>query len=116
MRLICPIDDCKGVNTINELVHRQCKTYRPRFQASFAPEQVPMIWVGTMKTTKPGQSSPHVMRLRQQQAAARQASSLSRQSFIGMVAAFFRDARTKVPWRMALEMFITHWIGANVLA
>jgi hypothetical protein len=66
------------------------------------------------KFARPGQPSPHIVQLRQQQAAARQASSQSRQSFIKAAAAFVRAAGIEVPQRMALEVFIVGWIDANV--
>ena len=66
------------------------------------------------KFAKPGQPSPPIVQLRQQQAAARQASSQSKQSFIKAAAAFVREAGIDVPQRVALEVFIIGWIDANV--
>ncbi|MFC5581892.1 hypothetical protein [Rhodanobacter terrae] len=66
------------------------------------------------KFAKPGQPSPHIVQLRQQQAAVRQASSRSKQSFIKAAAAFVREAGIDVPQRMALEVFIVGWSDANV--
>jgi hypothetical protein len=66
------------------------------------------------KFAKPGQPSPHIVQLRQQQAGARQASSQSRQAFIAAAAAFVREAGMQVPARVALEVFIDRWIEANV--
>ena len=66
------------------------------------------------KFAKPGQPSAHIVRLRQQQAAARQASSLSRQSFIKAAAAFVREAGIEVPPRVTLEAFVTGWIDTRV--
>ncbi len=66
------------------------------------------------KFAKPGQPSPQIVRLRQQQAAARQAGSQARQAFIRAAAVFARDAGIAVPPRVGLEVFITHWIDANV--
>jgi hypothetical protein len=54
------------------------------------------------------------VQLRQQQAAARQASSQSRQALIKAAAAFVREAGIELPQRLALEPFITGWIEANV--
>jgi hypothetical protein len=68
------------------------------------------------KFAKPGQPSPHIVQLRQRQAAARQASSLSRQAFIKAAAAFVREADIEVPPRVALEAFVTSWIEANIPA
>jgi hypothetical protein len=66
------------------------------------------------KYAKPGKPSAHIVQLRQKQAAARQASSLSRQSLIKAAAAFVREAGIEVPERVALDEFIIHWIDANV--
>ncbi|MEP6897797.1 MAG: hypothetical protein ABI870_04640, partial [Rhodanobacter sp.] len=66
------------------------------------------------KFARPGQPSAPIVRLRQQQAAARQASSQSRQSFIKTAAAFVRAAAIEVPPRMALERFMLDWIDVNV--
>lgn len=66
------------------------------------------------KFAKPGQPSPHIVQLRQKQATARQASSLSRQSFNKAAAAFIRAAGIPVPERTALEVYVSHWIDINV--
>lgn len=66
------------------------------------------------KFAKAGPPSPHIVQLRQQQAAVRQASSLSRQSFIKAAATFIRDAGIAVPEKVALELYITRWISINV--
>jgi hypothetical protein len=66
------------------------------------------------KFAKPGQPSPHIVQLRKQQAAVRQASSLSKQSFIQAAATFVRDAGIAVPEKVALELYINRWININV--
>ena len=66
------------------------------------------------KFARPGQPSAHIVQLRQQQAAARQASSQSKQALIRLAAAFVREAGIEVPQRVALEVFITQWIDAHV--
>jgi hypothetical protein len=66
------------------------------------------------KYARPGQPSSHIVQLRQKQAAARQASNQSKQSFIKAAAAFVSEAAIKVPPRVALEAFMTGWIDANV--
>lgn len=66
------------------------------------------------KYAKPGKPSPHIVQLRQKQAAARQASNVSRQSLIKAANAFVREAGIDVPERVALDEFIIHWIDANV--
>ena len=66
------------------------------------------------KYAKPGKPSPHIVQLRQKQAAARQACNVSRQSLIKAANAFVREAGIEVPERVALDEFIIHWIDANV--
>jgi len=66
------------------------------------------------KFAKPGQPSPHVVQLRQKQAAARQATSQSKQALIKAAATFVRDAGIEVPQQVALEAYITRWIDINV--
>ncbi|MGH8157572.1 MAG: hypothetical protein ACREPQ_05595 [Rhodanobacter sp.] len=83
-------------------------------QASFDTEQVADELRRYQKFAKPGQPSPHIVQLRQQQAAVRQASSLSKQSYIKAAAAFVREAGIEVPPSLALEVFITRWIEVNV--
>jgi hypothetical protein len=92
------------------------KAHKAMLQASFDTDVVAGELRRYQKFAKPGQPSPHIVQLRQQQAAARQASSQSKQSFIAAAAAFVRDAGIEVPQRMALEVFITGWIDANVPA
>ncbi|WP_216840694.1 hypothetical protein [Dyella sp. S184] len=90
------------------------KARKATLQASFDTELVAGELRRHQKFAKAGQPSPHIVQLRQQQAAARQASSQSKQSFIQAAAAFVREAGIQVPQRVALEVFITHWIDANV--
>lgn len=66
------------------------------------------------KYAKPGRPSAHIVQLRQRQAAARQASSLSRQALIKAAALFVREADIAVPARMALDVFIIEWLDAHV--
>lgn len=66
------------------------------------------------KFAKPGQPSPHIVQLRKQQAAVRQASSLSKQLFIKAAATFVRAAGIAVPEKVALELYIIRWININV--
>lgn len=68
------------------------------------------------KFAKHGQPSPHIVQLRQQQAAARQASSQSRQRFNQTTTAFVRDAGIAIPPRVSLEAFLIRWIELNVPA
>ena len=84
------------------------------WQASLDSELVAAELRRYQKFAKPGQPSPHIVQLRQRQAAARQASSVSRQAFIKAAMAFVREAGVEVPPRVALEAFIASWIEANI--
>lgn len=90
------------------------KARKAMLQASFDTALVADELRRYQKFAKPGQPSPHIVQLRQQQAAARQAASQSKQSFIQAAAAFVRDAGIEIPQRVALEVFITNWIDATV--
>lgn len=83
-------------------------------QAAFDTEQVADDLRRYQKFAKPGRPSPHIVQLRRQQAAARQASSQSRQALIKSAAAFVRDAAIERPPRQGLELFINEWINANL--
>lgn len=90
------------------------KARKAVLQASYDTDVVADKLRRYQKFAKPGQPSPHIIQLRQQQAAARQASSQSRQSFIKAAAAFVRETGIEAPPRVTLEVFITGWIEANV--
>jgi hypothetical protein len=66
------------------------------------------------KFAKPGKPSPHIVQLRQQQGAVRQASSVAKQSFIKAAAAFVSAANIQVPERVALDVYINRWIDDNM--
>jgi hypothetical protein len=93
---------------------RLLQARKAMLQASFDTEVVADELRRYQKFARPGQPSPHIVRLRQQQAAARQASSQSRQSFVRAAAAFVREAGIEVPPRVALEVFVIGWIDAHV--
>ena len=90
------------------------KAHKAMLQASFYTAVVADELRRYQKFAKPGQPSPHIVQLRQQQAAVRQSSSRSKQSFIKAAAAFARKVGIDVPQRVAIEVFITNWIDANV--
>lgn len=90
------------------------KARKAMLQAAFDTEVVADELRRYQKFARPGQPSPHIVQLRQQQAAARQASSQSRQAFIQVAAAFVRDAGIEVPPRVTLEAFVIRWIEINV--
>lgn len=68
------------------------------------------------KFAKPGKPSAHIVQLRQKQAAARQATSIARQSLIKAAATFVRVAGIDVPERTPLDIFIIDWIDTHVPA
>ena len=108
-------EDGTGLPTpaVAPLIHL-LKARKAMLQASFDTAVVDDELRRYQKFAKPGQPSPHIVQLRQQQAAARQASSQSKQSLLKAATAFVREARIDVPQRVALEAFITGWINANV--
>jgi hypothetical protein len=89
------------------------KARRAVVQASLDGERVADALRRYQKFAKPGQPSAHIVQLRQQQAAARQAGSQARQAFI-KAAAFVRTAGIEVPPRVALERFVIEGLDANV--
>jgi len=92
------------------LLHARRATLQAAFDTTLAADELRRY----QKYAKPGKPSAHIVQLRQKQAAARQASSISRQSLIKAAAAFVREAGIEVPERMALDEFIIQWISANV--
>ena len=82
--------------------------------AAFDTEQAADELRRYQKFSKPGPPSPHIVFLRQKQAAARQASGLSKQSFIKAATAFVRAAGMQKPQRLPLEVFANRWIDSNV--
>ena len=66
------------------------------------------------KFARPGQPSPHIVQLRQRQAAVQHSASRARQTFVAAAAAFVREAAIEVPQRMALETFVIGWIETHV--
>ena len=83
-------------------------------QAALDTQQVADALRRDQKFARPGQPSAHIVQLRQQQAAARQACSQSKQAWIMAAAAFVRTTGIAIPPRVALELFITQWIDAHV--
>ena len=90
------------------------KATQAKQHAAFDTQQVADALRRDQRFARPGQPSTHIVQLRQQQAAARQAGSQSKQALIKAAAAFVRDAGIAVPARVALEVFIAQWIDANV--
>lgn len=92
------------------LLHARKATLQAAFDTTLAADELRRY----QKYAKPGKPSAHIVQLRQKQATARQASSISRQSLIKAAAAFVREAEVEVPERVALDEFIIQWIDANV--
>ena len=99
-----------GVDTFVALLQARRATLQAAFDTTLAADELRRY----QKYAKPGKPSAHIVQLRQRQAAARQASSISRQSLIKAAAAFVRDADIDVPERVPLDEFIIGWIEANV--
>jgi hypothetical protein len=100
----------KAVGSLIQLLGAQ----RAMLQASFDTELAADELRRYQKFARPGQPSPHIVQLRQKQAAARQATNQSKQSFLKAALAFSWDAGIEVPPRMTLEKFIVGWIDVNV--
>jgi hypothetical protein len=113
-RVLMAVDETgQPAPTVPSLI-QLLQTRQAVWQASFDTGLVADELRRYQKFARPGQPSAQIVRLRQQQAAARQAGSQARQAFIRAAAAFARDAGITVPPRVGLEVFITHWIEANV--
>jgi hypothetical protein len=100
----------KATGNLIQLLKAQKATLQAAFDTALAADELRRY----QKFAKPGQPSPHIVQLRQKQAAARQASSQSKQALIKAAAAFVRDAGIEIPERVALELYITRWIDINV--
>ena len=85
-------------------------------QAAFEIEQVADELRRCQRFARQGQPSAALVRLRQQQASVRQASSVARQHFVLSAAAFVQMAAIEVPPRLSLEAFVVRWIDLNVPA
>lgn len=68
------------------------------------------------KFAKPGQPSPQIVQVRQQQAAARQAGNKARQDLNVAAKTFVQQAGIAVPPRLTIDVFISEWITRNVPA
>lgn len=68
------------------------------------------------KFVKPGQPSPHIVQLRQKQAAARQATARAKQAFLKAALEFTREAGISAPPRVTLEAFVLAWMDTHKVA
>jgi hypothetical protein len=100
----------KSADALIQLLKARRATLQAAFDTELAADELRRY----QKYAKPGKPSAHIVQLRQKQAAARQASSVSRQSLIKAAAAFVREADIDVPERVTLDVFITGWIDANL--
>lgn len=90
------------------------KTRQAVLQAAFEIEQVADELRRCQRFARPGQPSAALVRLRQQQALVRQASSVARQQFVQAAAAFVRVSVIEVPPRLSLEAFMIQLIEINL--
>ncbi len=96
-----------------EALHALLKASEAVHRAAVSTTQVADALRRDQKFVRPGQPSPHLVRLRQQQAAARQATNQARQGFIVAADAWVRAFGLIVPARKSLEVFAEHWLVAN---
>lgn len=97
-----------------EALHTLLKASEAVHRAAVATAQVADALRRDQKFVRPGPPSPHLVRLRQQQAAARQATNQARQAFIVAADAFVRAFALAVPARMSLEAFAQEWIDKHL--
>jgi hypothetical protein len=90
------------------------KAKQATLQAAFDTELAADELRRYQKFARPGAPSAHIVQLRQKQAGARVASSLSRQAFIKAAHAFVREAGLELPPRVTLEGFVSDWIDAHL--
>jgi hypothetical protein len=95
-----------------EALHALLKASEAVHRAAVSTSQVADALRRDQKFVRPGQPSAHLVRLRQQQAAARQATNQARQGFIVAADGVARVFALTVPARMSLEAFAQVWIGA----
>ena len=112
-RVLFPAEGALSTSVVADLIEL-LKARRAVLQAALDGQLVADALRRYQKFAKPGQPSAHIVQLRQQQAAARQAGSQARQAFIKAATAFVRTAGIDVPPRVALERFVIEWLDANV--
>jgi hypothetical protein len=95
-----------------EALHALLKAGEAVHRAAVSTTQVADALRRDQKFVRPGPPSPHLVRLRQQQAAARQATNQARQAFIVAADGLVRVFVLTVPARKSLEVFAQDWIGA----
>jgi hypothetical protein len=110
--LVPPESRAKVMTSLALLLTARKATLQAAFDTSLAADELRRY----QKFAKPGKPSAHIVQLRQKQAAARQATSIARQSLIKAATVFVRDAGIDVPERTPLDVFIIDWIGTHVPA
>lgn len=93
-----------------EALHALLKASEAVHRAAVSTSQVADALRRDQKFVRPGQPSPHLVRLRQQQAQARQATNQARQAFIVAADALVRVFALSVPARKSLEVFAQGWV------
>lgn len=66
------------------------------------------------KFVRPGPPSPHLVRLRQQQAAARQAGNQAQQAWVRSATALVRCWQLSPPAGQAVETFVAQWLARSL--
>lgn len=112
MRVLVAVDDTghSGVASLIQLLKARAAVWQASLDTAAVADELRRY----QKFARPGQPSPHIVQLRQQQAAARRETSRARQSFVAAAAAFVREAHIEVPPRMALETFVIGWIETHL--
>ena len=95
-----------------EALHALLKASEAVHRAGVSTTQVADALRRDQKFVRPGPPSPHLVQLRQQQAAARQATNQARQAFIVAADGLVRVLALSVPARKSLEVFAQGWIDA----
>ncbi|MGN6740560.1 hypothetical protein [Dyella sp.] len=96
-----------------EALHVLLKASEAVHRAAVSTTQVADALRRDQKFVRPGPPSPHLVRLRQQQAQARQATNQARQAFIVAADGWVRVFGLTVPARKSLEVFAEQWLVAN---
>ena len=110
LQTVPPESRTKVMTSLALLLTARKATMQAAFDTTLAADELRRY----QKFAKPGKPSAHIVQLRQKQAAARQATSIARQSLIKAAAAFVRDAGIDVPERTPLDVFIIDWIEVHV--
>ena len=93
-----------------EALHALLKASEAVHRAAVSTTQVADALRRDQKFVRPGPPSPHLVRLRQQQAVARQATNQARQAFIVAADGWVRVFGLTVPARKSLEVFAQDWL------